>query len=191
MTSTTSLRDWETYLTGATPCRFPRFGRPTEDAGSDARQTASVQVKVAEAERLLGLSATDADGLGAVLRTAWALLLRCYSGQDELVFGFSRPGGDAVARFLLDDSVHVAAVVENAKTDLPGDLPPVPDQLIRSGDSGLPLFDTAVVLWNSSETSGPHHVLAPVRIANPLLQSSSQIRWAERPRTTLTPFSFV
>jgi hypothetical protein len=124
-------------------------------------------VSINEAQRLLALSTTDADALGAVLRISWALLLRSYTGQDDVSFGFQHHNGDAVARFLLDDSASVAEALERAKADLAGDLPPVPTWMIRSGDSGLPLFDTAVVLWNLTKTPGPCHVLGPVRNSDP------------------------
>jgi len=179
MDSTTAFNGWETYLKGLTPCRFPRFSRRGNDITAGSRQVASVRVSVEQADRLLALSTTDPDRFGAVLRTAWALLLRCYTGQDDVSFGFQHSGdlagGSTVARFLLDDSASVAGTVGCAKADLAGDLPPVPTRLISSGESGQPLFDTAVVLWSFTKTSAPCQVLAPVRIPlQPALHISNQ-----------------
>lgn len=166
MNSTAAFNGWEAYLKGLTPCRFPRFSRPANDTTNGPRQVASARVSVEQADRLLSLSTTDPEELSAVLRTAWALLLRCYTGQDDVSFSFQH-GGDVagepiVARFLLEDSATVADTVGRAKTDLAGDLPPVPTRLIRSGDSGQLLVDTAVVLWSFTKTSAPCRILEPV-----------------------------
>jgi hypothetical protein len=130
---------------------------------------ASARVAIERAEELLALSAADPDALGAVLRTAWAVLLRCYTGQDDVIFSFQR-GGDgaaaepAVVRFCLDDGASIARLVGRAKTELAGRPgPAAPPELLRSGDpDDRPLFDTAVVLWTFSQTSAPCPVLSPV-----------------------------
>lgn len=165
MDSTGAISDSAMYPTGLTPCRFPRFSRPAIDTAAARRPIATARVAVEQADKLLALSTTDPDGLGAVLRTAWALLLRCYTGQDDVSFGFQRGGDDTgepiVARFVLDDSASVAETVGRAKTELlAGNLSPPPAGLVRSGDHAL--FDTAVALWGFTETLAPCQVLAPV-----------------------------
>jgi hypothetical protein len=150
-------------VTGLAPCRFPPFSRPAKDAAAACRPIASARVAVEQTETLLELSTTDSDKLGAVLRTAWALLLRCYTGQDDVSFGFQCDGNDSgepvIARFLLDDSATVAETVGRAKTALTGHLP-VATEHVRSRDR--PLFDTAVVMWGFTKTTMQCHVLAPV-----------------------------
>ncbi|KAK4176926.1 hypothetical protein QBC36DRAFT_141688 [Triangularia setosa] len=159
----TSDMNWAAYLTGVAPCRFPLFSRSAKSETAPKRQpiasTTRVPVEQEDREKLLELSrAADRDGLGAVLRTAWAVLLRCYTGQDDVTFGFQ---GDTphpvVARFCLDDAASVSATLEHAKADFAKHLPPVPADLIRSGDH--PLFDTSVVLWGLSKSSAPRRVL--------------------------------
>jgi hypothetical protein len=164
-----AINDWETYLRGLTPCRFPKFSRSAHDAAEPPQhQTSSTRVNVEQAEKLLALSTTDPDGLGAALRTAWALLLRCYTGQDDVNFEFQHSGNVAgdpiVARFLLDDAESIARTVDRAKAELTGDLSAVPPQLLRTGDSDLSFFDTAVVLWTLTARSTPCPVLTPVWI---------------------------
>jgi hypothetical protein len=169
MDSATAIQDWETYLDGATACRFPPFSRlAKEDAASSASLqrilSVAVNVKQADEDKLLALSTTDLDELGAVLRTAWATLLRCYTGQDDVCFHYQKCGGDVageptVARFLLDGSASVAETVGRAKAELTGDLPPVPTRLLRSRHSDHPAFDTAVILSGSIKGSAPWKVL--------------------------------
>lgn len=168
MGSNAAINHWETYLKGMTPCRFPRFRRPGREPTALARQVSSTRVNVEQADRLLELSTTDPEGLGAVLRTAWALLLRCYTGQDDISFAFQH-GGDVagepiVARFLLDDSASVGGTVGRAKVEHGRDLPPVPTRLLRSGHSDGPLIDTALVVWSFTKRSTPCQVLEPVCI---------------------------
>jgi hypothetical protein len=167
MASTTGINDWETYLKGLTPCRFPRFGRVSDDNQAPSRQTSSVRVDVEQAEKLWELSTTDPDHLAAVVRTAWALLLRCYTGQDDVNFEFQLGGGGVtreptVARFLLDDSEAVLRTVDRAKAENIGDLPEIPPRLLRTGSSDLSIFDTSVVLWSFTVGSKPCPVLTPV-----------------------------
>ncbi|KAK4157425.1 non-ribosomal peptide synthetase [Chaetomidium leptoderma] len=167
MNSTTAINDWETYLDGLTPCRFPRFTRPVKDTATPLRQTPSARVGIEQADKLLALSTADPDGLAAVLATAWALLLQCYTGQDDVSFSFQRGGGDVtseavVARFLLDgDSGTVSETLVRAQAALAGDLPPVSTRLLRAGGSGQPLFDTAIVLRDFTERSAPSPISEP------------------------------
>ncbi|KAK4124725.1 non-ribosomal peptide synthetase [Parathielavia appendiculata] len=154
MDSTTKATNWDTYLKGLTPCRFPRFSRVNQTAGSSHKLSAT-RINVEQADKLLAL---DAYELGAVLRAAWAVLLRCYTGQDDVSFSFQHggdgdggniAGGPVVARFLLDDGASVAGIVGRAKAEVPGDLPLVSTERLRpGGGSDRSFFDTAVVLWN-------------------------------------------
>ncbi|KAK3360589.1 non-ribosomal peptide synthetase [Lasiosphaeria hispida] len=112
----------ESDPTGLAPCRFPRFSRSgiNDAVASSQRQLASTQVTVEQAEKLLGLSKTDPGSLVAILQASWALLLRCYTGQDGVGFGF-QPGGDGpckpfVAYFSLDGAMTVSELAGAAKT---------------------------------------------------------------------------
>ena len=164
MDSTTAITDWETYLEGATPCRFPRFSRPGKEDGAASASpqqlsSAPLDVEQADADKLMALSTTDLDGLCAVLRTAWAMLLRCYTGQDDVCFNYQQSGDVAsdpiVARFLHDDSASIAGTVGRARAELAGDLPPIPTRLLRSGHSDHPAFDTALVVCGPTKRSAP------------------------------------
>lgn len=102
----------------------------------------------------------------AVIRTAWAVLLWCYTGQENVCFGFSdnRPQTPTnssstakIARFILSESESLASVVARAKADFPADSLgvqqqqlPIPAGLVPPG-----VIDTAVVLLGL-------HAIAPV-----------------------------
>lgn len=168
MHSAAVVSDRATSLSGLAPCQFPGFSRPAQHPGRGVarRPIASVRVTVEQADKLLGLSVTDPDGLAAALRTAWALLLRCYTGQDDVNFGFQRGGnrdGDdtdelLLARFVLDDSSSLEGIVGRTKVELAGQLRPVSHGLVDR------VFHTAVVLWDFTKTPVPCNVLPPVTL---------------------------
>lgn len=180
MDSHTNINEWETYLRGLTPCHFPRFGRPNTDSDSARIESAPVQIDSAREDAALQqLSVDDVDGLGAVLAVAWALLLRCYTGQDDTCFAFEhafaavghdddgdRNGnrkGPQVARVAVaDDAGTLAGVVERAKTELAGCWTRAPHRFVAAENSDLSMLDSAVVLWSSAGRSTPCPVLTPV-----------------------------
>ena len=210
----------ETYLQGLAPCRFPRFshlpqtlngasGAPTRNATTAATRRPIGNARVAfdqpVADELVSLSSRDPESVGAVLRTAWALLLRCYTGQDDVSFAcqlMNEPGiGEpVVVRFLLDDSASVAETIERTKSELAaGILPPVARAVSATSENvdanNHKLFDTAVVLWGVSKAATtPSTGSQPTRV-------QTQVRSVDPPKTeyptpaslcalTLTPCAF-
>lgn len=159
--------------------RFPRFGRPLKDDAAARRQVASARVSLeepADADRLLALSKADAgDALGAVLRTAWALLLRCYTGQDHVSFGFfqhvgSDPDGPqpVAARFLLHDSMSVSEALGCAKTETTAVSASVSDGDHSDLPDPIAVFNTIIVLWGFAST--------PTSALPPKLDQNHQLR---------------
>ncbi|KAK1759075.1 non-ribosomal peptide synthetase [Echria macrotheca] len=125
-------------------CRFPRFTRPGANNGSEpAPSWTRIPIVASEPEKLAGLAGTGTEpgALGAVLRGAWAVLLRCYTGQDDVSFGFVRCGDNpcsTLVRFGFDKPTDVSDLVADAKTEQ-----------TALGDSN-PGADTAVILLDFS-----------------------------------------
>jgi hypothetical protein len=105
------------------------------------------------ADRLSYLSKTDANGLDTILQGAWALLLRCYTGQDHVSFGIQRvdtvDNADVVAQFLLNESLAISeisgAATIHAKTGTAA--------VTSDGDASAPVANTAIVLWGFTPRS--------------------------------------
>ncbi len=161
-----AVTDWATYLVGMAPCLFPPFSRPKTANGGPTeahRSTLSlvrVTVHKQDAEQLL--STTDPNELAALLRTAWAILLRCYTGQDDVSFGFQHVGDEpTIARFILRDDTSLAEAVARTKTELAGDLT-LPSELVHTATSNLS-FNTAVAFCDLTKKSASHRVLPSVR----------------------------
>ena len=172
-------------FTSAPSCRFPRFSSDNANttAGTTRRPNAIASARVAlqQTDTLKLLTDHDPDKLGAVIKTAWALLLRCYTGQDQVSFGFitqsplnntntntnnsSDNASTEVAQILrLNDSSSLAETIFRAKTELnpqEGVVTPVPapaaDQSHHiPADRPLLPFDTAIILWDFAKTPTPH-----------------------------------
>jgi hypothetical protein len=72
------------YLDGAIPCQFPRLETNTDDTA----QFTATHVAVADGERLRFLFAKDPELARTTISLAWALLVRTYTGQDDVSFAY-------------------------------------------------------------------------------------------------------
>ncbi|KAJ9297256.1 hypothetical protein DTO271G3_4549 [Paecilomyces variotii] len=104
-------------------CYFPSFGGL---AGDNKRQMLTA-VDLQHAQRLL--VSGNFDSIPQTLRAAWALVLRYYTGSDNVRFGYeetahllgregssrSQKNGTCMALFKLEDDMTLSAVVEYTK----------------------------------------------------------------------------
>lgn len=145
-------------LASAPSCRFPRFssdhavsaaagtiGTGTGPTTRRPNAIASARVSLEQTDTLKLLTDHDPDKFSAVIKTAWALLLRCYTGQDQVSFGFicQNPFTNTIAIdnnsssqlelatiFHLNESTSLGETILRAKTELnpqEGVLTPVHD----------------------------------------------------------------
>ncbi|KAL5437004.1 hypothetical protein PMIN07_006815 [Paraphaeosphaeria minitans] len=105
-------------------CQFPSLGR---GSGSEEKRPLSVRVELQHPERLQKLFAEE-DGkvsFVAAVRTAWALVLRTYTGLDQVCFGLGEVRGDespgkdgqrdSVVAHLVSDEVSIAELIQCKK----------------------------------------------------------------------------
>jgi hypothetical protein len=164
---------WTTYLAESEPCQFPRLGA----AVSGPKRHMSIRVPLEQQQKLqqlassassssLSPSSLNQAALPSLLRTAWGLLLRCYTGQDDVCFGYqelettvsssslsnsqSSSPCMPVARFVLDESMSLAKILDQSKNDYVSALP---HWDLSPPQSHRQLFDTAVVLRDLSNTT--------------------------------------
>lgn len=182
-------------------CQFPRLG--TGDGRS--KRSMSLRVTLEHGQKLQQLSVSDEAALPSLLRVAWALLLRCYTGLDHVCFGYQETGpgtvgingppisgplnGMHVAHFTMDDMVSVADTLEKAKGECISGLPHqnlVPSGRTRDpGSSDSQLFDTAVVLRNFSDSAARNDTgvtLQPLKMV-----SLEEVCTRSFPETSPTP----
>jgi hypothetical protein len=72
------------YLAGAEPCQFPRY----EGDVFGEKRLLSVTIELTHKQELEGLLKEGPQVLPAIMRTAWALVLRCYTGVEDVCFGY-------------------------------------------------------------------------------------------------------
>ena len=102
-----ALAFWTTYLADVGPCRFPRFDGEIDGP----KRPLSINVGLKHKPELQRLATKDSETLPSILRTAWALVLRCYTGLEDVCFGYQENGIDGVAdgaRKLLEESEDIS-----------------------------------------------------------------------------------
>lgn len=117
--------------TAARSCVFPAVGK---GSGSDRNRPLSVRVELQHPQPLQQLLTQDGGKvlLAGAIGTAWALVLRAYTGLDQVCFGFGEVGGtsaesgssgsemrEPVAAYDVDDSVSLEQLLDRVKADSP------------------------------------------------------------------------
>ncbi|GAB1200474.1 hypothetical protein APSETT444_009847 [Aspergillus pseudonomiae] len=88
-----SMSHWTGYLAGVQPTIVPMYPR---DGAS--KQIRSVKVPFAGMKDLLKFSVAHGVTIANVIQTAWALVLRAYTGSDDVCFGYVASGRDVPVR---------------------------------------------------------------------------------------------
>jgi hypothetical protein len=178
---------WASYLAELESCQFPRLGASIHRP----RRPMSLRVNLEHVQGLQKLSASDEAALPSLLRVAWGLLLRCYTGLDDVCFGYQETGtgaasnerprssalanGMPAARVTVDDMVSVAKTLERVKGEYISGLPyltSAPSSTAKDSRwSEHRPFDTAVVLRRFSNTTAPKN---SVVTSQPLNEALSQ-----------------
>ena len=146
---------------------FPRFSR-VEDSDHHQRQRRQpIKVtRVALNTRSVRVPDDDEAQFHGIVKTAWAVLLRCYTGQDQVCFSFSCDadgGNDATVAFDFGDAADNLSVADAVAGSAAGvsakDSPGERSAFGRWGQS-IPTFgedvtvDTAVLVTSGRSASG-------------------------------------
>jgi hypothetical protein len=137
----------------AVSCQFPATGRPS----GGLKRPLSVRLELQHPEHLQELFAQGAESLSAAVVAAWALTLRCYTGLDEVCFGFEEVGvflnsrvaeghedgitPSHVAILRIDPSVPFTTLVDQALDE---------ENIVSESRSNNAQFNTAVMVRNGS-----------------------------------------
>lgn len=165
---------WKDYLSGIEPCYFPPL-----EGSPEANQLRNVEVRLnVTLDCLNNFCGQHNVTLSNLFQTAWGLVLRCYTGLDQVCFGLLSSGRDApvagiedavgafitmlVCRLNLTGTNPLIQVLERAREDLTCSLPHQYCSLANIQHalelSGQPLFNTVMSFHKepdpeSSETS--------------------------------------
>ncbi|KAG9244842.1 hypothetical protein BJ878DRAFT_440567 [Calycina marina] len=82
---------WKSYLAGLSPCHFPTLVDTTEAS----RELLVSQIKTTvPISSLMQFCRSNGTSLSALFQLIWALVLRTYTGSDDVCFGFINSGRD-------------------------------------------------------------------------------------------------
>lgn len=165
-----SLSYWRNYLGGAESCLFP----PLTDGVTASADSLGSHVVVLEG--LAGLNDYCVDSsitLSTLLQFVWALVIRSYTGSDEVVFGYLTSGRDVpvdhienavgafinllVCRLHIFDDMEIGEVLDTVRTDIAGAMANQNCSLAEIQHElkldGAPLFNTAFTFQKRKELS--------------------------------------
>lgn len=167
---------WRSYLEGAEPCYFPALGEST----ISTRELRTLQLALNDLPQLYSFCSQHSVTLSNVLQLVWALVLRAYSGNNDLCFGYLSSGRD-VPLPKIDSAVGLFVSMLVCRVNCSADLlvsemlKQVRDDYAQStnhqgfylGDlqhelqlSGKSLFNTAFTFQRRSEIQNEHQKIA-------------------------------
>lgn len=86
-----SVRYWKEYLSGAEPCLFPAL----VDGHTDVEPSlGSYAVNLMDVPEINNYCADSGITLSTLLQFVWAMVVRTYTGSDEVMFGYLASGRD-------------------------------------------------------------------------------------------------
>ena len=148
--------DFDGFGAGIEPCHFPRLDGDVVSK----RRVLSVNVDVTEFYAVQCLGSKEASN---VLRTAWALVLRCYTGLGDVCFGYKDTSEETVfgkqsvsdmpvMRLKLDKEATLAQLTERARKNILGQHLCGPEQesndLVREVGFDQAQFNTSIIFHN-------------------------------------------
>lgn len=115
--SETNLAFWKEYLVDIEPCNFPPISQETR---GKPRSTRTLNKQTHQLHAFSKMSGVSVDIL---LQIAWGLVLRCYTGCDDVCFGFLAAQPEDVAsisivRLILGNDRKLDEALQHAKADL-------------------------------------------------------------------------
>ena len=81
---------WKSYLADVEPCHFPVL----TDGEQNARELKSLDLEVPLTADLQSFCTRNGVTLSSALQLTWALVLKCYTGSDDICFGYLSSGRD-------------------------------------------------------------------------------------------------
>ena len=108
---------WRRYLENIEPCYFPALA----DGKKDERELRTLELVLNDASGLQSFCAQQSVTLSNVLQLVWSLVLRAYTGNDNVCFGYLSSGRDAPIDGI-QDAVGLFISMLVCRIDLSNDL---------------------------------------------------------------------
>ncbi|KAJ5160376.1 Nonribosomal peptide synthetase 1 [Penicillium canariense] len=110
--SNTHLAFWKEYLTDVEPCNFPPIALQANEKEYSTRTLNKQTQKLHTFSKMSGVS------METLFQTAWGIVLRCYTGGDDVCFGFSTESNAqcvSVCRILLNNDRKLEETLQQSK----------------------------------------------------------------------------
>lgn len=134
-----SLGYWKGYLSGAEPCLFPVLSAGQQQGNDNDKESLGAHMLTLDnPSQIQAYCRTSGVTLSTLLQLTWALVVRAYTGSDEVLFGYLASGRDIpvahmehavgalinmlVCRLQLPAEAEVGDVLETMRADLAGAL---------------------------------------------------------------------
>lgn len=158
-------RYWQSYLKDIHPCILPTLSYSLSRTPPKA-ESRSISVEIKNSHHLLKFCQSQDITLSALFRAIWGLILRSYTGSNEVCFGYITSGRDLpidgieeivgtfinmlVCRMDLSETSLVKDIIEKAKDDYLNSLPHQHASLAQIqhvlGLYGQRLFNTSMTI---------------------------------------------
>ncbi|KAK4867831.1 hypothetical protein LT330_007490 [Penicillium expansum] len=192
--SEANIAFWKEYLADVEPCVFPALSHEARDNGRSTRTLNKQTAKIHAFSKLSGLP------VETLFQFAWAVVLRWYTGSDDVCFGYSAPSsetklateGITTCRFVVQNEQKLQETLEKAKKDSEtsalnvASLDAVKHQL---GLDDIRLFNTSLIYRTASNlpkgssreptSSSPYQILVEAEVSH----SHAQIHFNYTPET--------
>jgi hypothetical protein len=120
---------WTSHLSGIQPTMVPMY----DGDGTHEKQIRSIKVDFSQAEELFSFSEVHGVTVANILQTAWGLVLRTYTGSDDVCFGYVASGRDVpvkgienavgafinmlVSRLVVKEDISIVDLAESMQRD--------------------------------------------------------------------------
>ena len=98
-------------------CHFPQF-----KTDSYLEEPATIDIELSQLAAIRGSSIEKWDGISAAFRSAWALVLGCYTGQADISFGYEETSdfdtlsSFRIARVVFDKTTSIEQIVKDIRS---------------------------------------------------------------------------
>jgi amino acid adenylation domain-containing protein len=110
--SNNQINFWKEYLADVEPCNFPPISHDTTKSERSTRTLNKQTQKLHAFSKMSGVS------VETLFQTAWGIVLRCYTGCDDVCFGFSAESDArciSVCRLMLSNDRKLEETLQQSK----------------------------------------------------------------------------
>ncbi|KAL4950600.1 hypothetical protein BDW69DRAFT_187197 [Aspergillus filifer] len=148
-----TLDYWKEYLIDVEPCLFPALSPKTESS-----RIGTQSLRLSSCAKIQSLCKALSLAPNFLLQTVWALVLRCYTGLEEVTLGYYASAENASTgiwpcRISLNNDIKLRDAVQKRKEDFQRAIDhqtPFPDIHRAIGSESSPVFNTAFNYTKSS-----------------------------------------